>query len=95
MFRVKVIPEDGEPYEVKTTTRDIAQWERRNKGASFAGLQADMHMTDLYKVTHLAAVRQGQFTGSLNDFENMVDLDILDSEDEPDPTQSEASAETS
>ncbi|HEY3516613.1 MAG TPA: hypothetical protein VGL98_06155 [Gammaproteobacteria bacterium] len=93
MFRFKVMPDDGEPYEVTATTRDIAKWERTTKGASLAGLQRDMKVTDLYRVAHFACERQGLYDGTAKDFENDVDLDILDA-DEPDPTKSAASAGT-
>ncbi len=93
MFKMKITPDGGEAFELVTSTRDIAQWEKRNKGASFAGLQADMHMTDLYKIGHIAATRQGLYTGTLKEFEESVDIDMLDDEAEVDPTRSGASAE--
>lgn len=90
MFRFKVVPDDGDPYEVTATTRDIAKWERTNRGASLHGLQSDMKTVDLYKIAHNAVVRQGLYEGSLKDFEDSADLDILDDE-EADPTRSAAS----
>jgi len=88
MFTVKVMPDGAEPYTVKTTTRDIAQWEKTTKGASFAGLQSEMKAVDLYKITFLASVRQNLYVGTLADFEKSVDLDVLDDEDvAADPTR--------
>lgn len=89
MFKFKVMPDDGESYEIIATTRDIAKWERTNKGASFASLQNDMKMTDIYKVAFHSVQRQGLYDGTMKDFEESCDLDILDME-EADPTQSAA-----
>lgn len=91
MFRFKVMPDAGEPFEVTATTRDIAKWERTTKGASLAGLQSDLRAVDLYKVAFHAVTRQGLYSGALKDFEDSVDLDVLDDDqDEPDPTRSAA-----
>lgn len=89
MFRFKVIPDEGESFEVTATTRDIARWERTTKGASLVALQKDMKVTDLYKVAFYATQRQGLYDGTQKEFEETVDLDILDA-GEPDPTQSAA-----
>lgn len=86
MFRFKVMPDEGEAYELAATSRDIATWERTNKAASLGRLQSDMRMSDLYKIAHLAAVRQGLYEGAAKDFEASADLDVLD-EDEADPTR--------
>lgn len=94
MIKLKIMPEDGKPFVIVCTTRDIARWEKTTKGASFAGLQADMKVTDLYKIAWFAIERLGVDTGlpnaTLRDFERDVDLDVLDMEDddEPDPTRS-------
>jgi hypothetical protein len=92
VFKFRIMPDDGEPFEVVATTRDIARWEKTTKGASFAALQADMHVVDLYKIAYYACQRQGIDTGTprtLVEFESGVDLDVLgDDEDaEPDPTR--------
>lgn len=89
MFRLKITPDGGEAYELTATTRDIAKWERTNKGASLAKLESDMHAVDLYKIAYNAAVRQGLGVGSEKDFAESCDLDVLD-DDEADPTQSAA-----
>lgn len=96
MINLKVMPDEGEPYELKATTRDIAKWERTNKGASFAGLQRDMHAKDLYVIAYHAATRKGLFAGTAAEFAESCDLDVLDDDDdeedgEPDPTPSAAS----
>lgn len=93
MFKFRIMPDDGEPFTVVATTRDIARWEKTNKGASFAALQADMHVVDLYKIAYYACQRQGIDTPrTLVEFESGVDLDVLDDDEdaEPDPTRSAA-----
>lgn len=90
MFRFKVMPDDGDAYEVVGTTRDIAKWEKTNKGASLHVLQSQMRATDLYKIAYNAVTRHGLFEGSFKDFEDSTDLDILDDED-VDPTPPAAS----
>lgn len=93
MIRFKVVPDGAEPYEVTATTRDIAKWEKTSKGASFASLEADQKITDLYKIAYWASLRQGFWHGTLTEFETDTDLDLLSDDDEdgePDPTQSAA-----
>lgn len=90
MFKFKVTPDEGEPFEVTATTRDIAKWEKTTRGASLHQLENEYRMTDLYAVAFYAAVRHGLYDGSLKDFESGADLEVLDDE-EPDPTQSAAS----
>lgn len=95
MIKFKVRPVDGgEPYEVEGTTRDILNWERTTKGASFGKLEENMHIADLYKIAWFAARRASMFSGVLADFEEQHDLDIVRGEaddggedSEPDPTQ--------
>jgi len=86
MIEFTVRPDGGEPYKVTATSRDIHQWERTNRGASFNLLMADMHMVDLYKVAFIASRRQGLFTGTEKDFTEQVDI-VADESEEMDPTQ--------
>lgn len=95
MLRLKVMPEGADPFEVRATTRDIAKWEKTTKGASFASFQKDMKMVDVYKVAYNAVTRTKTWVGTLADFEDTVDLDVLNEEDEAvDPTQPAPSAGT-
>lgn len=87
MITFKITPDGGEAYTVTASSRDIFQWERTNRGASFNSLMADMHMVDLYKVAFIASRRQGLFTGTEKDFQEQVDLAAQDEEEEPDPTR--------
>jgi hypothetical protein len=94
MISFKVTPENGEPYRVTATARDVLTWEKTSKGKSFTALMSDPHLADLYRIAHLASWRQQLFTGSLPDFESTCEIDMEDDE-EPDPTQSAPSAEPS
>lgn len=91
MFTFKVTPDGGDTYTVESNTRDILRWERTTKGASASQLE-EPTMAALYKIAHLAATRTGDFSGSLKEFEESVDIQPVPSE-EPDPTQSGATAD--
>ncbi|MFC6156148.1 hypothetical protein [Kribbella jiaozuonensis] len=92
MFTFKVVPDNGDEFVIKAGTRDVLVWEKTNKGKSYAQLLRDPNLTDYYKLSHIAAKRQGLFTGSLKDWEDQHELDLsFDDEaadEEPDPTQS-------
>ncbi|WP_435582920.1 hypothetical protein [Amycolatopsis thermoflava] len=89
MIDFKIVPDAGEPYELKGTTRDVLSWEKTTKGASLKSLMDNPHMADMYKVAWFAAKRTSQFSGTLAEFESSVDLDFEfeEAEKEPDPTQ--------
>lgn len=90
MFRVKVIPDNGSaPYEVVAEARDVLLWERSGRDRAFADLTDRMRMVDIYSLMHVAAKRQGRFDGSLEMFENDVNLELLkptEDDEAPDPT---------
>ena len=85
MHNFRITPDNGDTYEVTSTTRDILMWERTTKGAAAFQLQ-EPTMGALYRIAHLASQRTGQFSGTLKDFEESVDLEVAGEED-PDPTQ--------
>jgi hypothetical protein len=97
MFKFKVVSDDGEALEFKAGTRDIAMWEKTNSGKSMAGLLRDLHVSDMYKIAHLAARRQQLYNGTLAEFEANFDIvsELMTVEEEPDPTQSAPSTEPS
>ncbi len=87
MITMEIIPDDAEPYRVVATSRDIAWWEKTTKGASFAKLQEDMHMIDLYKIAWRASTRLGLFEGTQQEFADSCDLKQEDDDEgESDPT---------
>lgn len=92
MFEFEVKPDNGNNFRVTATARDVLLWERNNKGASMVQLQQDMHMGDLYSIAYYAAKRQRLYDGTLKDFEESCDVDILDPEDDDanPPTRSAA-----
>lgn len=92
MMDFKVTPDEGDEYEVTATSRDVYVFEKTHKGKSFNGVMTDMHMTDLYALAHIASRRQQLYTGSLDEFAKTCDIDPINSDDDdPDPTQPEAS----
>jgi predicted Rdx family selenoprotein len=91
MLPFKIIPDDGEPFEIVATSRDVAKWERVTKGATFGALEVEKKISDLYKIAYHAAKRLGHWDGTLAEFEASCDFDLLDEEqNEPDPTPSAA-----
>ena len=88
MFSFRVIPDSGEAYNLEVTSRDIVFWEKIDRTHTVTRLENDPRMTDIYSVTHVAARRQGLFSGMLAEWETSVDLDpIIDNAPAPDPTQ--------
>lgn len=89
MFLFKVLVDNGEPFEVTATSRDVLIWEKTTgKGRSMAQLEKNGGMSDLYALCHVAARRRGLYTGSLQEFQQTCDLDMQDEveQEEPDPT---------
>lgn len=79
MIKFKVKPDDGEPYEVTATSRDVFTWERTNRtNKVFADLAERQSMVDMYHVAHVAAVRLGLFTGGLDQFQSTCDLEEME-----------------
>ena len=76
------------------TSRDIAAWERVTKGMTFAKFQEQLSMAHLYDLTHRAARRTRVYDGTLAEFESSVDLDLVDGDDEANPTSAGASSAT-
>lgn len=89
MFTFTVKPDGGEPYELTTTSRDVLHWEKVNKGKSLRQLGSEPSMTDFYALAHVTATRRQLFTGTLQEFEASVDIDLPTGEEdeEADPTQ--------
>jgi len=86
MITLKVIPDNGEPYQVTATSRDIVQWERTHKGAKFANLES-VGMADLYALAFFAAKRHGLFSGTESEFTDSVDIEPVPEDDSTLPTK--------
>jgi hypothetical protein len=89
MFDFTISPDEGDPYQVTATTRDIAKWEKTTKGASLRQLETEYRATDLYAIAYHAAIRTGMFAGTLKEFQDGADLRMLDDgeDEDEDPTQ--------
>ena len=90
MYPFIVKPDNGEPYEVTAGPRDILVWEKTTRGKSFGGDLMDvkaLQLTDMYKLAWIASRRLGLFAGTLQEFEESVDLIGNQPDGEPDPTQ--------
>lgn len=84
MIDFKVVPDNGDAYEVTAGTRDLMKWEKANPGSSalqFA--QGTARLSDLYAIAHIAAKRQGLFKGTLDEFEDSVELEFEEADEAP------------
>ena len=87
MFTFKVTPDEGKEFEVNADSRDVLQWEKRNKGASLKRLLENLAMEDLYKVAYIACRRKKLFDGTPAEFEDSMVLDFEVEEGYDDPSQ--------
>lgn len=78
MIDIRVVPDGGEPWDVKVTARDVLKWERLGGDRSISALDDDIKMRDMYELAHLASQRTDKFTGSLEAFEDSCDLSFGD-----------------
>lgn len=76
MIDFTVTTDTGETFEIKSTTRDVLNWEKTTKGGSLKSLMDNLHMVDMYKVSYFAARRLGKFTGTQAEWESTVDLEF-------------------
>lgn len=94
MMRVWIVPDNGEPYWLEATSRDMYQWEKRGKGRSVDDIIENRSFKARYEVLHLAAVRKQAFSGTLEEFVDTHDFTFSaadDEEDESVPTSGGAS----
>lgn len=83
MFQVTVTPDKGNSYQVDVKQRDVLKWERNTGGNILLAQQNGMRLADLYELTYHAAVREGQFTGTQEKFEESNELDFEEADDSP------------
>lgn len=58
MFTFKLTDVEAEdPIEVTADSRDILMWEKTTKGAALGSLGETLRMSDLYRISYLAAKR--------------------------------------
>lgn len=93
MISIRVVPDNGDSYEVTVTARDILKWERMGGGRSVGLLEAGVKLSHIYELAHIASQRTKQFTGSLEAFEETCDLTFQEVEDGEDFTQRAPSTE--
>jgi hypothetical protein len=77
MFNFKLTDEAGESTEVAADSRDVLVWEKTSRSNErYVELLTELSMVKLYRLAHIAAKRQGVFTGKLADFEAAYVLGI-------------------
>jgi hypothetical protein len=82
MFKFTVLPDNGKPYDVVATSRDVRVWEKQHKDNSLSKFSQDLKLDDLYSVAYIASVRQGLYSGTQEEFDKSVDLEMSVEEDE-------------
>jgi hypothetical protein len=85
MFTLRVVPDDGEPFEVTTTSRDIVQWEAggtRQNPRSMGQLGGSLRMSDLTDLAWYAAERRGLTDLDSKQWRTGVDVDLTARADE-------------
>lgn len=87
MFTFHVIPDSGEPYDLKVSSRDVVVWEKIDRNNTISRLENTPRMSDIYSVAHIAAKRQGLFQGVYAEWETCVDLETIPDPAATDPTQ--------
>jgi hypothetical protein len=82
MIELRVLPDDGEPYNVIARGRQILTWEQTSRHNTLLRLNEAPTMPDLYFLAHLVAVKEGKFSGSLAEFTTSVDIEPVPGVDE-------------
>lgn len=98
MITFKVTPDDGAPYKVTATSRDVLTWEKTTRDKTFNDFLENPDYPNAFKLAHFACWRQGLYKGSLAEFEKTCEVvgvgaDEEEEEGEPDPTQAGPSIE--
>lgn len=97
-----IVPDDGEPVEIKIEPRDALIWEKTGKGnPSILEYLSRPSMIEAYRLAHIAMKRQHQYDGTIKEFEESHDVRIAydvfsgtaETDPEPDPTESDPSAD--
>lgn len=77
MFIYTAYPDNGEPYVIEASMRDILKWERSSpKGRPLRKAEdlASSVAENTYEIGWLAATRLGLYRGTKSDFEESVSL---------------------
>jgi hypothetical protein len=87
MFHFRLTPDHGEPLELESDSRDVANWERTHHGATMGQLGADegrnLSFVALYSIAFFAAKRQGLIgSASAAEFERTYALELIDDDAE-------------
>lgn len=86
MINFKIVPDDGDSWEVTATSRDVLVFERVTKGRTFNALADDLHMADIFRLAYLASKRQGMYNGTEKEFEQTHEVETVPDSGEVDPT---------
>ncbi|MDG4821279.1 hypothetical protein O7635_05355 [Asanoa sp. WMMD1127] len=93
-FNVEVTPDNGEPFIVLATSRDVRAWERvqpltaNGRTMTWAHVErlGGMPAEAMYGIAYQAAKRAGKFNGTEDEFTATTDVDLVAMDAQPDPT---------
>lgn len=68
MIALTLVDPEGVEHDLIADSHDLFVWERTTAGASFADLQDGGSMTDLYRIAHVVARREGLYSGKFAEF---------------------------
>ena len=80
MINLRVIY-DGEQHDIVVRSRQVVVWEQVSRGNTLTRLNDAPNVADFYFLAHLVEVKEGRFTGSLQEFMSSVDVQPLPPDD--------------
>lgn len=84
MFNITVTPDNGNPYEVSVSQRDVLKWEKADSSRSISRAQEEgLRLADLYELAYHASVRTNNFKGTQAKFENEHELEFEEADENP------------
>lgn len=92
MYTLKVTPDEGEPFEVYTTSRAVARWENapgQKTPRSIGSLAKNVRMTDIVDLAWFAADLKGLTTLDIRQWRDGVDIAMVRKDDDEDDDEGE------
>lgn len=87
MFKIEIRPDDGTPFQVETTSRDIVSWERgarKGEKRSVGSLMDDLTMGAITDLAWYAANRRGLTDLDIRQWAVSVDIDFSRTDEDGD-----------
>jgi hypothetical protein len=86
MFKMRVVPDQGDPFDITATLRDLVWWEKAFRGRSLGmlGDKGKLSATIMYEIGYSACRRQNfiDTNWTLDTFLASCDLELEDDDEE-------------